>query len=305
MTGRGFPDRHWRVAVGALLGLILLLSGQCGAQSSSNPASPANPAVVPGASVASVSPSPAATATSAGSTAGEATKRGDYSKLMLFAYVILLIVFVGGLHLIDSFQAYSLARGSDQLWTKLPNNLSADEAEKLLKSLPQEPNGIAGTTRSILTYSLILILGIAVFDLLTVSVDPKAGEYADKLLTLLGGSLTTIIGFYFGAKATTEGVSAGKTQDAEKPRVALGRIDKVDPSHAKMNDSVIISGSGFGPDQGNVQFGQIAAEQIETWADTSIKVKVPLKLPFGAADVFVNPPHGERIVGKGLFTKDS
>jgi hypothetical protein len=118
------------------------------------------------------------------------------------------------------------------------------EVQERLASLPQSPTGIGGTTRSILAYSLIIVLGIAVFHLLTVSQGDKATDSIDKLLTLLAGSLTTAIGLYFGAKATSEGVATGIAQEPEKLAKPSGHIEKVDPAYAKHNDSVVIQSTG-------------------------------------------------------------
>jgi hypothetical protein len=230
---------------------------------------------------------------------------------LLFTYVLLIVLFVSVLHLVDSMQAYRLARSETaEIWKKLPNSLSADDLAKLqgLLAAVSSPSGIAGTTRSILTYSLIIILGIAVFHLLALPpADPKRAisyaDYADKILILLAGSLTPAVGFYFGAKATTDGVAAGKPQDSAQPPAPSGQIERVEPDHGAPGVTVVIKGTGFGKDQGNVQFRDVAVGTIDNWLETSITVKVPDKgLAAGKVDVTVNPAHGSKIVGPGLFT---
>jgi hypothetical protein len=220
-------------------------------------------------------------------------------------------LFVSVLHLVDSWQAYSLVSNETaKIWEKLPSSLSADDLAKLqgLLTAISSPSGIAGTTRSILTYALIIILGIAVFHLLALPpADPELAAdyagYADKILILLAGSLTTAVGFYFGAKATTEAVAAGK-QDVAQPSAPSGHIERVEPDHGAPGAPVIIKGTGFGKDQGNVQFGDVAVGTIDNWSETSISLRVPVTDP-EKVDVTVNPAHGNKIVGQGLFTVET
>jgi hypothetical protein len=223
---------------------------------------------------------------------------------------MLIVLFVSVLHLVDSKQAYRLASNETaEIWKKLPNSLSADDLAKLQGLLAAvSPSGITGTTRSILTYSLIIILGIAVFHLLALppaapNLATSYADYADKILILLAGSLTTAVGFYFGAKATADGVAAAKPQDGAQPSAPSGQIERVEPDHGAPGAMVVIKGTGFGNDRGNVQFGDVAVGTIDNWSETSIKVKVPdTGLAAGKVDVTVNPAHGSKIVGPELFT---
>jgi hypothetical protein len=228
------------------------------------------------------------------------------SSWLLGIYVGLLVVFIWSLHWWDSYNAYRFSSSArDALLLKLPKDLSPDDFVRVadkVEGLAKLPEGIAGTTRAIFTYALVLIVGIAVFHLLAVSLDPKANDMADKLLTLLGGGLTTTIGFYFGSKATKEGIDAGAAQD--QPKSPAGHIDNVQPDHAKCGDVVAINGSGFGTAKGNVEFGSISIQpsDIQGWSDRAISLKVPATAPPGPVDVSVNPTSGSKLVGHGLFT---
>jgi len=117
---------------------------------------------------------------------------------------------------------------------KQPNT---DELKVLLEKLTAAPEGLEGLGRVVMTLGVIAIIGIAVIQLLltssTLIVDivsaPVKAPYfnqtlafADKarsdqtdiiktLVTILGGALTTMIGFYFGTKAA-EKKSDGTTQ---------------------------------------------------------------------------------------------
>lgn len=269
-----------------------------------------SPAQTGGSSSPGISTSPQSQAGSLTPTpTGEG--QGQHPRLLL-TYVLLVVFFVTALHVIDAVQAYQISRRqSAAILNKLPASLSADDLLKVQQALAAyaSPAGIAGTTRSILTYALIIILGIAVFHLLALPPsDAKTAEdyaaYADKLLILLAGSLTTAVGFYFGAKATTEGVDAGRDQDGDQTATLFGHIDTVDPSHGTIGNSIVIKGTGFGTDTGNVQFGDVAVPTVDSWSETSITVKVPPGLHSGKVDISVNPAHGNRITGKDVFTVD-
>jgi hypothetical protein len=218
---------------------------------------------------------------------------------LLGFYVVLLGVFLLLLHLVDSFQAYRLSRsGCKDLLDKLPGEISPDQALRLKHELfDTKPTGIAGTTRSILAYSLLLVLGISVFHLLAATGDEEALKYADKILTVLAGALSSVIGFYFGSKATKEGAESRKEQQTVKPTRPRGKITSVDPPKAAPGTEVTVQGTGFGDKQGGVRFGQVAADEIKEWDDAHVRVKVPAKCEKGKTNVTVKPAHAREIVG--------
>jgi IPT/TIG domain len=164
-----------------------------------------------------------------------------------------------------------------------------------------EPSGIPGTTRSIFTDGLLALLAAAAFYFLVFCDAPKAPEYADKIITVLAGAVSSIIGFYFGSKATSEGIATGAAQREEKPTNPGGRIARIDPPKSPSGQVVTIEGTGFGDTAGNVHFittsaGTISAPQAVEWHPTLIKVEIPTSLPKGKAVIAVNPSHGARIV---------
>jgi IPT/TIG domain-containing protein len=221
----------------------------------------------------------------------------------------LLLVYVGAiglmflLHVLDSVQGY---RFSKQTRDKLVAAMgSSPTAEQFNAVAGMAPTGIQGTTRSIFTYGLLALLGAAVFYLLAFNNDDRASEYADKLLTVLAGALSSIIGFYFGSKATTEGVkSVASPRDDTAPKPA-GKITRIDPPKPRAGEEVTIEGTGFG-EAGTVQFvtasgAAISAAQTKVWSPTLIKVDVPQQgLPPGKIVVAVNPSQGARILATNV-----
>jgi hypothetical protein len=196
------------------------------------------------------------------------------------------------LHALDNRQSYKFAAETrDKLLEANKGSLSPEQFELLAGQVPQ---GIPGTTRSIFSYGLLVLLAAAVFHLLVFG-GPDALPTADKILTVLAGALSSIIGFYFGSKATKEGVDTGAAQRPDPPTPADPRITGVDPKKAKPGDDVTITGSGFGAEQGTVQFGDVSVPKVEMWKDTVIRVKVPATPTAGPTTVFVNPVQGRRV----------
>lgn len=219
--------------------------------------------------------------------------------LVLF-YVALLLALLVVLHLVDSVQAYRFSKKTrDDLMQKLEGKISADQIVQLTRDLDElgTPTGIPGTTRSIFTYALVATLAIAVFHLLAFSRDPEASKYADKILTVLAGALSSIVGFYFGSKATREGVESGKARTVAEPPKPSGKIDEIDPKEGPPGSTITIRGTGFGDAEGTVKFGEISARRAVEWKGNYIKVIVPEGVPKGPSTVKVNPPDGSEIVG--------
>jgi IPT/TIG domain-containing protein len=302
---------QWILVAGIALTTAVILVHPAGAQQSGQPSSVAQPAAS-GDREARLGP--AAQTVSDGGTTSESDnavsdKRRNEKKeqpepyrtpRLLALYVILLVLFPLVLHLVDSFQAYELSKRTckDLLLGKLgklDSAVSPDQAMRLARDLTElaKPTGIAGTTRSIFTYTLLLVLGISVFHLLAVgNVDA-----ADKILTILAGAVSSIIGFYFGSQAAKEGVDSKDPQPRETSKPPPGSIIRVDPPQATTRVPVTIQGSGFGAKKGGVQFGSITAVDVSEWDETHIKVNVPDKCIQGKTAITVNPAHEREIVG--------
>ncbi len=244
----------------------------------------------------------------AGTLGSQVCKQDCYSRQdLLIMYVAILALLILGLHLADSIQTHWASRKiQSEFMKKLPDKLGSEQCGKVagdLVRLNESMTGIPGTTRSIVTYALLAILGIAIFHLLVVSNDATS---ADKYLSLLAGSVTSIVGFYYGSKAAEEGAkSAKKPDEPASPKNLAARIDKVDPPEAKPGDPVTIHGEGFGAQAGAVQFGSsgsslLAEVKDGDWTDRYIKVKVPEQASPGEAPISVNPPFSKIVVVNGF-----
>ncbi len=221
---------------------------------------------------------------------------GTKSWLMLI-YVLCVVVPLLAIHLYDSYKAYGGSRLIKRVLRNLQKNASPQEMVNLireLRSLQSRPIGISGTTRSIFSYMLLLILAIAVFHLLTISSDSESLAVADKTIAVLSGAVATIIGFYFGAKATAE---APKSQPEAPAPTPPGQISSITPASAPVGSKIAIKGKGFGDERGSVKFGNLSAQdnEIDQWSDTCVTVKVPQTCPPGKVVVCVNPTQGKAV----------
>jgi len=210
---------------------------------------------------------------------------GAYLGLIIL-YVVLLVLFIFGLHSIDNYQAYKMAKTTGEKNPAI--------------------TGIPGTTRAILTYAIFIVLGIAVFHLIVFSGITDGGKMADKILMVLSGSVASVMGFYFGTKATQEGVTAGKNATEVQP--ILGQIKEVFQRPASQGSlfEVTIFGIGFGgkEQKGNVDLVDSnlsnQALDIKEWNDTIIKGTVPMVLKGPTVDVTVNPDGRNKIIGNKM-----
>jgi hypothetical protein len=227
-------------------------------------------------------------------------KRSPPPWLTLVTYLLLPVGFIFVLHAYDSFKAYSWARDTrDALLKRLEGSTLTPERIAQLADAFQ-PVGLSGTSRSMFTYGLLIVLGVAVFHLLAFDNDPHALNYADKIITVLAGALSSVIGFYFGSRATREGAETAGGRPPEVPRIEpTGKITKVDPAQAKLGQEVTIVGIGFGTD-GSVKFDSTHAPKTIEWGDSKIRVKVPDGLPTGPTTISVNPSKGDRIPGTDI-----
>jgi cell shape-determining protein MreC len=70
---------------------------------------------------------------------------------------------------------------------------------------------VKGEVRLIIALTIILILGIALFQLMATT---GADDFVKSILAVFTGAITSIIGFYYGSKASKEG--GAKSKDTSK-----------------------------------------------------------------------------------------
>jgi hypothetical protein len=197
-------------------------------------------------------------------------------KVLIF-YVALLVLFPFLLMWTDILKAYRFARETRTLLMGkvTPDKVTLDELKLLLADVDSSPPGIPGLARATLAFTLLLLVGIMLFHVIVISgQDIPPG--ADKLLTLLGTALTSVIAFYFGSKAANESqqASASGTQPAASGQKPPANVVTAAPNHGKVGDDIMLGGGVFGTSPGQVSFGSITAT-VGSWKNSAITVKVP------------------------------
>jgi hypothetical protein len=98
--------------------------------------------------------------------------------------------------------------------------LTTDEAKALAAVVNTPPRGTPGLTRTLLALGLLALIGVALVALV-VGDGSKASDLLKTVVTALTGALATVLGFYFGAKtssdATTTTVAHTTTPPSAKP----------------------------------------------------------------------------------------
>ena len=121
----------------------------------------------------------------------------------ILVYVVIVVAFVGVPWVIDILMAYMSQNKIRKLLVDkaFKDGLSPAELKELLKESRKAPGGIQGLYRASMALSVILILGIAVFHLLVKGAPGDSSQIISNILSMLGGLLAAITGFYFGGRA--------------------------------------------------------------------------------------------------------
>jgi IPT/TIG domain-containing protein len=218
---------------------------------------------------------------------------------LLVAYVLLIVLFPFVLMFTDILKAYKHAHTSHELIIGKfsVDKLTLDEMKVLVADLEESPPGIPGLARATFAFTLLLVIAIFLFHALVVSKsDIPPG--VDKMLILLGTALTSIIAFYFGAKASEGGQALGQKADTSTTPAPVKKPSPSvtpDPNQGKAGDVIKLTGGGFGPNQGNVLFGSVPATELPGWSDTQVTVKVPSGVKPGPTKITVTPQGGQAI----------
>ena len=129
-------------------------------------------------------------------------------------FVVFVVVFIAllwfGIVLYDRVSANRRKRELMKFATKLVDDrhgkghtLTTREAGLLLKKVAEPPKTAPGLTRTLLALGLLMLIGIALIALL-VSSASGAADLLKTLVVALTSALTTILGFYFGAKTASD-----------------------------------------------------------------------------------------------------
>lgn len=157
------------------------------------------------------------------SAAGEDGGNGDFS-WMILTYGFMLTLFILIPTLTDICKAYKAQRAN---WTLIieklietagKHSLDKDELKALIEAISTGPPGISGMSRSLMAFAVIIILGIAVFHLLATK--GADSDIVKNVLSMLGATLASITGFYFGGKSAEVKKEAPSTASPPAPPAA-------------------------------------------------------------------------------------
>ncbi|NTU42209.1 MAG: hypothetical protein HGA78_03990 [Nitrospirales bacterium] len=211
--------------------------------------------------------------------------------IVLYAIFIFLPIF--------AFNFYDIIRsyGERSLVLNKLDSVTTDERKTLLAALNQGPTGLSGLTRGLLALSLILVLAIAIFHLIVFQT--MADYVAEQLLTILAGSVASIIGFYFGSKASTE---AAKPSQSDSKKIGSNAVPKILKILSDLSKNTLkVAGEGFGNSQEKGKIKVIdkgsnheITNTVGHWDDKAINVEVTGTLNAGAQiDVVVTNDSGK------------
>jgi hypothetical protein len=138
---------------------------------------------------------------------------------LILIYIVVVAIFASFPLILDICMAYwSRHKTLELLINKAAKDeFKLSELKELVKQSAEPPPGIPGLARSMMALTVIVVLGIAVFRILTVGMAGDASQninsqIINNVLSMLAGLLAAITGFYFGGRA----VESGKAAEKEK-----------------------------------------------------------------------------------------
>ncbi len=128
---------------------------------------------------------------------------------MLFAIVIILVLFATIPLLLNMHLAHEHLKRTDGVLgvflEKHHEELDDNTSLQIIKEyINAEPGGAPGTTRGIMAIAIILVVGICLFFLMVYPTNLDSNQVVKDVILTLTGALTSIVGFYFGGKGSTE-----------------------------------------------------------------------------------------------------
>ena len=212
--------------LGATVGLAFLMTSHASAQTTTT--STANAPITITVSSSGASPRASSTtattttsgqrpgATSAGTSGQTAVITRTWQVALLFIAIVVLALVGFGLTLYDRVTANRWrVTGYSTILQKLLDSaregpLSQEEIVAFERAARQSPAGTTGLTRTLLALSLLALVGIALVALL-VGNSGAAGDVVKTTIAALTAALTTVLGFYFGAKTASDAQTGGTT----------------------------------------------------------------------------------------------
>ncbi len=193
---------------------------------------------------------------------------------LLLLFVVLIVLLPIWATIYDIRKSYEERH---KVFADLQRNTTAGDTAALLKQMDQGPTGFMGLTRGLIALTLILVLAFAVF-YLVVFAPPTIPSVAERLLTLLAGTLTAITGFYFGSRTATEAAAAATASQKPPTGDQIKNSGAPTISDVAQDDrELTVTGNGFGDERKEQSSLKIDDKEIATknWNDTEINATLP------------------------------
>ncbi len=125
---------------------------------------------------------------------------------ILLIYAVVLVAVASLPMILDLLLAYRAKhRMADLIHVMIQmipqDDLVRREIPKFLHELEAPPAGVPGLARATMALSVVAVLGLATFHLLVFGTPAGDTQVINNVLSVLGGLLAAVAGFYFGGKA--------------------------------------------------------------------------------------------------------
>jgi len=109
----------------------------------------------------------------------------------------------------------------------LPAEQKKEYIDKILEKSSESATGLSGLARSTMAFTVIFLLGIAVMIvMMSGNVDSPV---ANNILSILAGTLSAVVGFYFGSRATESATQATQGAAGKTPEQTPGTPANPEP----------------------------------------------------------------------------
>lgn len=130
---------------------------------------------------------------------------------VIWPYLIVVLAIAVLPRIVDILAGYISSALALKRLTSLANNdkLDKEELQRLMETAVEPPKGIPGLARTSIALAVVGVIGIAVFHVLVFYQKPSGDtpQVLTNVLSILGGLVAAVTGFYFGGKASTEGAA--------------------------------------------------------------------------------------------------
>jgi hypothetical protein len=209
--------------------------------------------------------------TSSGAVNGTPQQPWD-EKLFAFSAFLLLVLFAAVPLLINNILAHQhlseTQKTIDGFISKHADKMDEGKLVQIIHELIEaDPSGAPGTARGIMALTITLIVGVALFFLVSYPPGEPANTSIKEVLLTLTGALTAIIGFYFGGKGAEIKPAESKATGATEPvaKVSEAKVPKTKLYNIK--EDFIYNDKQYNKSQ-TMDLADIPDDILKDWVET-------------------------------------